>query len=37
VLRWKESRLRVCRELIRFYESLVLFGWYAEAQESDAA
>lgn len=28
--RWRESRLGPLRSLVRFYESLAVFGWYAE-------
>jgi hypothetical protein len=30
VLAWKHSSLGFRRDLVRFYESLVVFGWYAE-------
>jgi hypothetical protein len=26
---WREGRLDCCRYLIRFYENLTIFGWYA--------
>ena len=26
---WRNSPLGVCRDLIRFYESLTIFGWYS--------
>jgi hypothetical protein len=29
VQRWRNSRLSVCRDLIRFYESLAVFGWHS--------
>jgi hypothetical protein len=32
---WRESRIACCRDLIRFYESLTLFGWYAITTRSD--
>jgi hypothetical protein len=34
ILAWKRSRLGFRRDLIRFYESLAIFGWYAEVYES---
>jgi hypothetical protein len=30
VLRWRRSRLGLCRDLIKFYESLAVFGWHAD-------
>ena len=27
---WKQSSLRVRRDLMKFYESLVIFAWYGE-------
>ena len=30
IQRWRESRLGVFRSLLRFYEGLALFAWYAE-------
>jgi hypothetical protein len=30
---WKRSRFGVRRDLIRFYESLAVFGWYAQTHE----
>ncbi len=36
VLAWKRSRLGVRRDLVRFYEGLVLFGWHAEVYDADA-
>jgi hypothetical protein len=35
VLAWKRSSLGVRRDLIRFYESLVIFGWHAEVYHAD--
>ena len=31
--RWRASRLGPLRSLVRFYESLTVFGWYAEEGE----
>jgi hypothetical protein len=33
---WKRSALGARRDLVRFYEGLVLFGWYAEVYDGDA-
>jgi hypothetical protein len=33
VLAWKRSALGVRRDLVRFYEGLVLFGWHAEVYD----
>ncbi|HWP65417.1 MAG TPA: hypothetical protein VNO26_05840 [Candidatus Limnocylindria bacterium] len=33
--RWRRSRLGPVRDLVRFYESLAVFGWYDE--QGDAA
>lgn len=30
---WRGSRLSFCRDLVRFYESLVLLFWYSEPYE----
>ena len=30
VERWRRSRLGPLRDLVRFYESLAIFGWYDE-------
>ena len=30
---WRTARLGVCRDLVRFYESLVVFGWTSLALE----
>jgi hypothetical protein len=30
ILAWKKSTFGFRRELIKFYEALVIFGWYAE-------
>ena len=35
ILAWKSSTLGFRRDLIRFYESLVIFGWYTEVYEPD--
>ena len=35
VLAWKESRLGFRRDLIRFYESLAIFGWYSDVSSVD--
>ncbi len=32
VARWKRSWLGPCRDLIKFFESLVIFGCYAESE-----
>jgi hypothetical protein len=32
--RWRASRLGAVRDLLRFYESLAVFGWY---EQRDAA
>jgi hypothetical protein len=32
--KWKGSRLGFRRDLMRFYESLVIFGWHAEVHGS---
>ena len=32
---WRESRLGVRRDLIKFYETLAIFGWYAEIYAQD--
>lgn len=29
---WQNSPIGVCRDLIRFYESLSVFGWYASTE-----
>ena len=34
ILVWKTSPIKVCRDLIRFYESLSVFGWYARTEET---
>lgn len=31
--RWRRSRLGVRRNLVRFFEGLVVFGWYAETHD----
>ncbi len=31
---WRRSRLGFRRDLVRFYETLAVFGWYAAAYES---
>ena len=31
---WSESRLGFRRDFIKFFESLVVFGWYAQTHES---
>jgi hypothetical protein len=33
--RWRASRLAPLRSLVRFYESLAVFGWYAEAGDRE--
>lgn len=33
IQRWRQSRLGPQRDLIKFYESLAVFGWYAEQAE----
>lgn len=33
--RWRRARLAPCRELVRFWESLVVHGWF-DAWEADA-
>ena len=30
VQRWQNARFGPCRDFVRFYTSLVVFGWYAE-------
>ena len=30
---WRTARLGVCRDLVRFYETLVVFGWTSLALE----
>jgi hypothetical protein len=32
---WKSSRLGFRRDLIKFYETLAIFGWYSELYGSD--
>jgi hypothetical protein len=32
--RWRQSRLAPCRDLIRFYESLVTLYWYSLTEDS---
>ena len=34
-LRWKDSALAPCRELVRFYESLITLALYAELPEPE--
>ena len=36
VSRWKNSRFGPCRDLMKFYESLVIFGSYAEGRMPSA-
>jgi len=31
--RWRESRLAICSNFIRFHRGLVLYGWYAMLEE----
>jgi hypothetical protein len=31
---WKRSRLGVRRDLMRFYDNLAVFGWYAQVEEN---
>ncbi len=33
ILSWRNSRIRVLRDLVRFYESLAIYGWYALVEE----
>ena len=33
VLAWRTARLGVCRDLVRFWETLVVFGWTALGPE----
>ena len=33
--RWRDSRLEVCTNFIRFHRGLVLYGWYAMLEERD--
>ena len=33
LLAWRTARLGVCRDLVRFYETLVVFGWTSLALE----
>lgn len=33
LLAWKQSRLRVKQDFVRFYESLAIFGWAGEAYD----
>jgi hypothetical protein len=33
LLAWRTARLGVCRDLVRFYESLAVFGWTSLALE----
>jgi hypothetical protein len=33
LLAWRAARLGVCRDLIRFYETLVVFGWTSLDEE----
>jgi hypothetical protein len=35
VISWKRSRLGVRRDLVRFYETLTVYGWYAWSCESE--
>ena len=35
ILAWEGSALGVRRDLIKFYERLVIFGWYTEVYGSD--
>lgn len=30
---WQNSPIGLCRDLIRFYESLTIFGWYSSLAE----
>jgi hypothetical protein len=34
ILAWKQSRLGVRRDLMRFYDNLAVFGWYAQVDEN---
>jgi hypothetical protein len=34
ILNWQGSVLGFRRDLMRFYQSLVIFGWYAEVHEA---
>ncbi len=34
ILKWKASAIGVRRDLVRFYESLIIFGWNAEVHGS---
>jgi len=36
ILSWKSSRQGYRRDLVRFYESLAIFGWYSELERSGA-
>jgi hypothetical protein len=29
---WRRSRLSVCRDFVRFYESLTVYSWFAESE-----
>jgi hypothetical protein len=31
-LSWKQSPIALCRDLIRFYETLIVFAWYSERE-----
>jgi hypothetical protein len=31
---WRSARLGVCRDLVRFWETLVVFGWISFREES---
>ena len=33
LLAWRTARLGVCRDLVRFWETLVVFGWTSIASE----
>lgn len=30
---WRQAPLRLCRDFVRLYESLVVFAWYAQAHD----
>src|SRR3954464_4059275 len=37
VLAWKSSRRGPCRDLLKFYESLAVFGWFSEFHASHSS
>jgi hypothetical protein len=35
VCAWRNSRLNLCRDFIKFYETFVIFAWYSERYPDD--